>query len=99
MIKKFESFKDQNKIPTSEEYAKSNYYGLEEHDEGGFLGINTEEYAKHLKSFAEIHVKAALLEASQKASLTDFAYEFLQEGASDAIDKESILNSYPLANI
>ena len=37
--------------------------------------------------------------ASEKARLTDFAYEFLQEGAYDAIDKESILNAYPLDNI
>lgn len=30
--------------------------------------------------------------------LTDFATEFLQEGAYDAIDKKTILNSYPLKN-
>lgn len=49
--------------------------------------------------FAKFHVEAALKEASEKASLTDFAHEFLQEGADDAIDKESILNAYPLENI
>jgi hypothetical protein len=49
--------------------------------------------------FAKLHVNAALLEASKKVTLTDFATEFLQEGASDAIDKESILNAYPLENI
>lgn len=49
--------------------------------------------------FARLHVEAALKTASEKVSLTDFAYEFLQEGADDAIDKESILNAYPLDNI
>ena len=46
-----------------------------------------------------LYVEAALKAASEKARLTDFAYEFLQEGAGDAIDKESILNAYPLDNI
>lgn len=49
--------------------------------------------------FARLHVDTALKVASEKARLTDFAYEFLQEGAYDAIDKESILNAYPLDNI
>lgn len=52
-----------------------------------------------LIKFAALHVQAALLNASKQASLTDFAYEFLQEGASDAIDIDSILNAYPLDNI
>jgi hypothetical protein len=45
------------------------------------------------------YVTEALKVASEKASLTEFATEFLQEGASDAIDKDSILNAYPLTNI
>lgn len=49
--------------------------------------------------FAKLHVEAALKSASKKVELTDFAYEFLQEGAYDAIDKDSILNAYPLDNI
>jgi hypothetical protein len=52
-----------------------------------------------LSQFAKLHVEAALKAASEKAELTDFAQEFLQEGAYDAIDKESILNAYPLDNI
>lgn len=48
-----------------------------------------------MSAFAKYHVKLALKRASEKAELTDFAYEFLQEGASDAIDKSSILNAYP----
>ena len=59
--------------------------------------INQEEYSAMVE-FAKLHVEAAL-KASEKASLTDFAYEFLQEGAYDAIDKDTILNAYPLDNI
>jgi hypothetical protein len=47
----------------------------------------------------KLYVEAALKAASEKVELTDFAYEFLQEGADDAIDKETILNAYPLDNI
>ena len=47
--------------------------------------INQEEYSAMVE-FAKLHVEAALKEASEKASLTDFAYEFLQECAYDAID-------------
>lgn len=49
--------------------------------------------------FAKLHVQKALGEASNKVKLTEFAYEFLQEGALEAINKESILNSYNLNNI
>lgn len=54
---------------------------------------------KAMVEFAKLHVKEALDEASKKVTLTEFATEFLQEGASDAIDKQSILDSYPLENI
>lgn len=47
----------------------------------------------------KMHVKAALQEASKKVRLTDFASEFLQEGASDAIDKDSIIKAYSEENI
>jgi hypothetical protein len=89
----------ENKIPTSEEFAERNQYDLESHDEGGYLGIDTKIFAENLIEFAKLHVEAALKEASEKVSLTDFAYEFLQEGAYDAIDKDTILNSYSLDNI
>jgi len=54
---------------------------------------------KAMVEFAKLHDKEALDEASKKVTLTEFATEFLQEGASDAIDKQSILDSYPLENI
>lgn len=42
---------------------------------------------------------AALKAASEKVSLTEFAAEFLQEGASEAIDKNSILSAYNINEI
>ena len=81
----------ENKIPTAEEFFTS------------VVGETPDEFNGYIKEcmiqFAKLHVEAALKEACEKASLTDFAYEFLQEGAADAIDKETILNSYPLENI
>ena len=70
--------------------------------------INTEEHWRVDKNrdtenaviaFTKYHVELALKEASIKVKLTDFAEEFLQESSSDAIDKDSILNSYNLNNI
>lgn len=40
--------------------------------------------------FAKLHVKAALIEASEYAQVTDWGY---------AVDKNSILHVYPLENI
>ena len=81
----------ENRIPTAEEFFIS------------VVGENPDEFNGYIKEcmieFAKLHVEAALKEASEKASLTDFAYEFLQEGAPDAIDKETILKAYPLENI
>jgi hypothetical protein len=78
----------ENKIETAEEFWFKNTG----------QNINQEEYSAMVE-FAKLHVEAALKAASDKASLTDFAYEFLQEGAYDAIDKDTILNAYPVENI
>lgn len=57
---------------------------------------NPEDIATGLKEFAKLHVKAALLAAAENADITyteektwDFTY----------VDKETILNAYPLENI
>jgi hypothetical protein len=50
--------------------------------------------------FAKMHVEAALKEASEKINLTDEVCEALQNHwFNEYIDKDSILNSYPLENI
>ena len=40
--------------------------------------------------FAKLHVEAALKAASENAEITDYGY---------SVDRDSILNSYPLENI
>lgn len=81
----------EGKIPTANELFEQ-YHGFE-------ADSSSRDIISLMVEFAKLHVEAALKEASEKVSLTDFAYEFLQEGAADAIDKETILNSYPLENI
>jgi hypothetical protein len=89
-----------NKLPTAEEWLTNHKelfkYSLELHDEGGYLGIDDDMLYKIMNEYAKLHVKACKKEISEKAKLNDFAYEFLQEAASDAIDKDSILNAYSL---
>lgn len=72
-------------------------YGIEE------LNENDPELVPYLlktiNERTEHYVTEALKAASEKAELTEFAFEFMQEGAHEAIDKDSILNSYPLINI
>lgn len=85
--------KKAEKIPTAEEFLHKEIY-YERYDR--FL---EKDIIKALKKFAKLHVKASLEASNQQVKLNDFAHEFLQEGASDAIDKDSILNAYPLTNI
>jgi hypothetical protein len=81
----------EDKIPTANELFQE-YHGFE-------ADSSSRDIINLMIEFAKIHVEACKKEISEKAELTDFAYEFLQEGASDAIDKDSILNAYPLENI
>lgn len=55
---------------------------------------------KAMVEFAKLHVEAALREASEKAqceegAIVDLGFEII----SASVDKNSILNSYPLSNI
>jgi hypothetical protein len=81
----------EGKIPTANELFEQ-YHGFE-------ADSSSRDIISLMVEFAKLHVEAALKAASDKASLTDFAYEFLQEGAYDAIDKDTILNAYPVENI
>lgn len=56
----------------------------------GLLG-DYEKYSDFQTAIKEI-VEETLKLAAEKAELTEFASEFLQEGASDAINLSSILN-------
>lgn len=73
-----------SKIPTAQEFAQENRLC---------------SVAWVAREYAKLCVEIALKAASEKVELTPFASEFLQEGASNAIDKQSILNAYPLENI
>lgn len=80
-----------NKIPTAKEFAEANQYELESHDEGGYLGIDTDEFARKLIEFANIHREAILKAAAENA-------EYKQEWNGNiygSLNKDSILNAYP----
>lgn len=89
----------EERISTTEQFFEK-YSSLYQFEEGDpeYL-IDKLDFKEAMIEFAKLHVEAALKVASEKVSLTDFAYEFLQEGSDDAIDKDSILNSYPLNKI
>jgi len=88
------------KLPTAESIIRNQFCGEEFDEIMGYLNNSIEPSIKlAMIEFAKLHVEQALKEASEKVKLTDFACEFLQEGASDAIKKDSILNSYPPENI
>jgi hypothetical protein len=56
-------------ILSPEKYAENNQYDLEEHDEGGYLGINTTQFAKHLRTYAKEVVKYTLEQAAEKGKV------------------------------
>ena len=70
-------------VPTAEDF--KNY--------SGFI-----EETDRLIEFAKLHAEAALLEASEKATVN--INGFIQEYDENCcVDKDSILNAYPLENI
>ena len=76
-----------NKIPTAEEFSMDIEF-LVEYDLVLFDNIY-----KYAIDFAKLHVKAALENASKKV------YADSDDDGNTFIDKESILNAYPLENI
>lgn len=56
--------------------------------------INQEEYAAMIE-FAKLHVEAALKAATNNAKMDSDPFDYEDEW----IDKDSILNAYPLENI
>ena len=61
--------------------------------------VDKEDFEEALIEFAKMHVEAALKEAAEDADLTNQSYNSSQEGSTMEIDKNTILNSYPLENI
>ena len=58
---------------------------------------DTFEWELMMKEFAKLHVKAALEAASEKAHTIHIDCGIL--GVIEEVDKDSILNAYPLTNI
>lgn len=79
------------KIPTAEKYLQ----GSETYDKD-YPTISLYDAEQRMIEFAKMHVEAALKEASEKANYNTYGHEHIEEVW---IDKDSILNSYPLTNI
>lgn len=83
-----------SKIPTAEEFILDNYE----------VNYANPEILKVMIEFAKLHVKAALKLASEKAKQIEDPYSYTGNTGSEypadyIIDKDSILNAYPLKNI
>ena len=81
-----------SEIPTAEEW-------LKHYEENAYPGTPQSEC---MITFAELHVTAALKEASEKATVTPIDHEEISEGSFRPIwgvDDDSILKSYSLENI
>jgi hypothetical protein len=62
------------------------------------IGMSCNEFAiKLAKEFAKLHVEAALKEASEQATASNKAK--FKGDCNPQVDKDSILNAYPLTNI
>ncbi len=61
----------------AKEYAAKNHYDLDEYDEGGFLAINQQEFAKHLILFAN---KANTVNKELLEALKGLTKEITQPG-------------------
>ena len=100
------------KILTAEEFLKDKLSEI--HDEKILENLLqkmfTIDVSEVMIEFAEFHVEAALKEASKQAELNSYEFkeDWMEEpfnctiddlGNINAINKESILNAYPLTNI
>ena len=80
-------------IPTADEFAE-NYDLLYNEYQG--CHIRLDELSRFAIEFAQLHVTQALKAASEKAITQDNSWGL---GVDTIVDKESILNAYPLTNI
>jgi len=82
-----------SKIPTAEEMAYNSRHN-------NYSSIHYADCAKLMKQFAELHVRAALKEASKKAETFTETYCSPHEHEwSVVVNRKSILEAYPLENI
>jgi hypothetical protein len=80
------------KIPTAEEMFDANPILPP--------GVTRNACIAFMKTFAKLHVEAALKAASKKAKITyEYSGNTGSEYCDEFVDIDSILNSYPLENI
>jgi hypothetical protein len=94
------------RLPTAKEWLLNHkelsIYHLEEYDEGGYLGVNEEALYKIMIEFAKLYVQEALKVASENAKTKTEEDYLPRQGEyvyTQVIDKDSILNAYPLDKI
>ena len=80
-----------SKIPTAEEVCNKQFFGFK-----GELWVGVH---KAMIEFAKLHVEAALKEAGENAFITNHKPTLEDDRVYKKIDKDSILNAYPLDNI
>ena len=78
-----------SKIPTAEEFYKQTTGCL----------MNHRDIKIAMIEFAKLHVEAALKEAGENAFITNHKPTLEDDRVYKKIDKDSILNAYPLDNI
>lgn len=76
-------------IPTAEEYISSNYPNL-------YIDLAATKLL--MKEYAQLHVQAALEAAAENAEVTE-GWNTGFSGSAASVDKDSIINAYPLTNI
>lgn len=95
-----------SKLPTAEEFCKDSTYDAE-YDGEVFEVVDKDKCIENMIEFAKLHVEAALKAASEKSLIKVSNYkgshtteELSVDDYTDAtVDKDSILNSYPLEKI
>jgi hypothetical protein len=84
------------KIPTAEELIETSYFHLHLDTDSICLGSIRDAMIE----FAKLHVEAALKEASENGqAFVNGNGEWISSNVTAFINKDSILNSYPLENI
>jgi hypothetical protein len=87
------------KAPTAEEFCKDSTYDAE-YDGEVFEVVDKDKCIENMIEFAKLHVEAALKEASEKGeAFVRTNGEWTSSKVTAGLNKESILNSYPLENI
>ena len=92
------------KLPTAETFFLNTYFSDSISDDDKRLWLECNRQAKEsvqiMIEFAKLHVEAALKEASENAETEDvWEGNTGSEYCDTNVNKDSILNSYPLENI